>query len=554
MSRSSRKENLFDVLIIGAGFAGIYMLKKCHEMGLRARILEAAPDVGGTWFWNRYPGARCDVESLEYSYSFSDELQREWVWPERYSAQKDIQRYIRHVAEKFSLLDDIRFNTRVVEAHYKEDQRQWHIKCHDGASFIGTFCIMATGCLSSTHMPDIAGIEGFSGSFYHTGKWPESEPDFSGMRVGVIGTGSSAVQLIPIIARQCRHLYVFQRTANFVVPAHNRQLDPDVEAAHKANYPERRRQSRQTPFCIGGHPAPAHYAHEASAEERNLMYEKKWQTGGAISYLYSYKELLVDPEANETAGSFVRQKIRSIVRDPQTAEDLCPNDHYIGTKRLCLGDDYYETYNRDNVTLVNIRTSPIRQVTSNGVVTDDNDYQLDAMILATGFDAMTGSLFAIDIRGRGAAALREKWRYGPLTYLGLMTAGFPNMFFVAGSGSPSVKTNMVCAIEQHVEWISDCIQHMVANRLAEISCSEEAERQWTDHVAEVGNATLYPTAKSWYSGDNIPGKSRVFTPYVGGLDVYRKKCDDVASSGYTGFRFIGSEDRRLREGFFEVSE
>jgi len=528
--------NEVDVVIVGAGFSGVYMLKKALDLGLRAVVLEAAPDVGGTWFWNKYPGARCDVESLEYSYSFSEELQQEWVWTERYASQPEIQRYLRHVVAKFGLAKNIRLQKSVVSAVYDSNKMAWVLSCEDGDTYTGRFCVMGTGCLSKPQAPDIPGINDFRGETYHTGEWPEQMPDFTGKKVGVIGTGSSAVQLIPIAAQVAEHLYVFQRTANFVIPAQNRPLEAEKQREHKLEYEARRASARATPFCIGGHPPPLHVATELLPEELEKTYQKKWETGGAISFLYSFKNLLVDPASNETAGEFVRQKIRSIVKDPVTAEDLCPNDHYIGTKRLCLGNDYYETYNKPNVTLVNIRKDPIQSVGVDSLSTTKKSYPLDVLIFATGFDAMTGTLFAIDIIGKDGLKLREAWRAGPKTYLGLMTASFPNMFFVAGAGSPSVKSNMVCAIEQHVNWISDCIQTMGKHGHKQIECEPSAEEDWTLHVAEVANSTLYPTAKSWYTGENLPGKPRVFSPYVAGLDVYDKICRDVVSKNYMGFK------------------
>lgn len=526
-----------DIVIVGAGFSGIYMLKKSLELGLKAIVLDTATDVGGTWYWNKYPGARCDVESLEYSYSFSEELQQEWVWTERYASQPEIQSYLRYVVDKFSLNNYLRLQTTVKSATYDSQSKKWIIRCENGDSYEAKFCVMGTGCLSKPQLPDIPGVNNFRGEIYHTGAWPAEMPDFSNKKVGIIGTGSSSVQIIPIIAEDCKHLYVFQRTANFVIPALNRPIDPEVQKNHKIDYKKRRIAARNTPFCIGGHPPPLNFATDLSPEDLEKTYESKWQTGGAISFLYSFKNLLVDAVSNETAGEFVRKKIRSIVKDEETAENLCPNDHYIGTKRLCLGNDYYETYNRSNVSLVNIRKNPIEYIGHSSLTTTVESYELDTLIFATGFDAMTGSLFAINIKGKDGIELRESWRDGPKTYLGLMTAHFPNMFFVAGAGSPSVKSNMVCAIEQHVNWIASCIDTMKNRDQKEIECDLNAEAEWTLHVAEVANSTLYPTAKSWYTGENMLGKPRVFSPYIAGLDVYDKICQDVVSNNYKGFKF-----------------
>lgn len=524
-----------DAVVVGAGFAGLYALHRLRGIGLKVRVLEAGKDIGGTWFWNRYPGARCDVESLEYSYSFSEELQQEWQWPDRFAAQPDILRYIHHVAERFDLRRDIVVNAKVISASFDEAADRWTVTTERGVTVSAKYCIMASGNLSLPRVPRFDGLDEFKGRSFHTGLWPDAAVDFSGRRVGVIGTGSSGIQLIPTIAPQAGHLYVFQRTANFSVPAVNRPLTAEVSREHKSRYSQWRQEARRTPFGIAGHAPPEKHAHEDSQEERAKVYERKWGAGGNISFLYAYKSLLVDKEANETACEFVRQKIASIVSDPKVAKLLMPNDHYIGTKRLCLDTGYYETFNRKNVTLVDVRTSPIRKLFAHGLHTTEADYELDDIVFATGFDAMTGALLDIDIRGRNALPLRGKWTNGPTTYLGLMTAGFPNMFIVTGPGSPSVKSNMVSAIEQHVDWISDCIQHLEGSGYSSIEADVENEDRWVAHVNDVANGTLYPLANSWYVGANIPGKPRVFMPYVGGLDRYRDICDSVAAKQYEGF-------------------
>jgi cyclohexanone monooxygenase len=524
-----------DAIVVGAGFAGLYALYKLRMNGLRVQLLEAGKDIGGTWFWNRYPGARCDVESLEYSYSFSEELQQEWNWPERFAAQPDILSYINHVADRLELREFIRTGTRVVSAAFDQATDRWKVTTAAGEVFQGAFCIMATGNLSLPRVPDFPGLENFKGNWYHTGLWPEEGVDFSRRRVGVIGTGSSGIQMIPVIAEQAKHLFVFQRTANFSVPAINRPLTPEVDRRHKGKYRQWRDEAKRTPFGIAGHPPPTRSALEDSPEERERVYKQKWGTGGNISFLYAYNDLLVNNEANETASEFVRNKIRSIVRDPIVAELLLPNDHPIGTKRLCLDNGYFETFNRKNVTLVDVRSDPIVGVTPSGLRTQTREFGLDEIAFATGFDAMTGALLDIGISVKGGLSLAEKWAHGPRTYLGLMTAGIPNLFMITGPGSPSVKTNMVASIEQHVDWIADCLQYLRDKEIRHIEAVESAENSWVAHVNDVADATLYPQANSWYIGANIPGKPRVFMPYVAGLDKYRKICDEVAANDYQGF-------------------
>jgi len=506
-----------DVIVVGAGLGGLYALHRLRKLGLKARAYEAGSGVGGTWFWNRYPGARCDVESLEYSYAFDDNLQQEWHWPERYGTQPEILRYINHVADRFDLRCDVQLNTRVTSAEFDRATSRWTVRTDKDDVVRAPFCIMATGNLSTPRVPDFKGIERFKGKWYHSGLWPHEGVDFTGLRVGVIGTGSSGVQMIPLIAQQAAHLHVFQRTANFSLPARNEPMDPEKERRHKDEYTDRRAAAYETPFGIAGYPAPVKPALEATLQEREAQYEAKWQEGGSISFLYSYTDLLVNKAANDTASEFVRNKIRSIVKDPAVAELLAPKDHPIGTKRLCLDTDYYETYNRENVTLVDVRSAPIEEITERGVKTRDAEYELDAIVFATGFDAMTGALREIDIRVGNGPTLAEKWAGGPLTYLGLMVSGFPNMFVITGPGSPSVKTQMIVAIEQHMNWIAGCLETMRERGMSRIEPSAEAERDWVQHVNEVADSTLYPLANSWYVGANIPGKPRVFMPYVGGV-------------------------------------
>jgi len=552
MSARSSEFHQLDAIVVGAGFAGLYSLHKLRQMGLSVRVLEAGSEIGGTWFWNRYPGARCDVESLEYSYSFSEELQQEWVWPERFAAQPDILRYINHVADRFALRPFIRTDTRVESAVFDKAAGLWTVETARGEVFQAAFCIMATGNLSLPRVPDLPGLETFRGNWYHSGLWPKDGVDFSGRRVGIIGTGSSGIQMIPVIAAQAKHLHVFQRTANFSVPAVNRPLTPEVERRHKERYAYWRDQARQTPFGISGHPPPTKSALDATPEERDRDYETKWATGGNISFLYAYSDLLVNADSNDTASEFVRAKIRSIVRDPKVAELLQPRDHPIGTKRLCLDTSYFETFNRDNVRLVDIKSDPIVAVTPRGLRTKTCEFELDDIAFATGFDAITGALFDIEIRVEGGPRLRDKWVNGPRTYLGLMTAGFPNLFIITGPQSPSVKSNMVSSIEQHVDWIAGCLQHMRDHCITQIAPDEAAENEWVDHVGRVANATLYPRANSWYVGANIPGKPRVFTPYVAGLDKYRQICDGVAANGYRGFTLTKAPaEARLNRSYSE---
>jgi cation diffusion facilitator CzcD-associated flavoprotein CzcO len=523
----------FDAVVVGAGFAGLYMLYRLRELGLSARVFEAGDGVGGTWYWNRYPGARCDVESLDYSYSFSDELQQEWRWTERYAAQPEILQYINHVADRFDLRRDVQLRTRVTAARFDEAAGWWTVETDRGDRVSARFCIMATGCLSAAQVPRFPGLETFRGDRYHTGHWPHEGVDFSGQRVGVIGTGSSAIQSIPIIAEQAAHLFVFQRTPNFSVPAHNAPLDPELERRVKASYAAFRRQARESRIGFVVERSEAS-ALAVTPEERQQEYEKRWRRGG-LGFTATYVDLLTSAEANETAAEFCRAKIRAIVRDPAVAEALVPRDYPVGTKRMCVDTRYYETFNRPNVTLVDIRRTPIEAITAEGLRTREHPYALDSLVFATGFDAMTGALLAIDIRGREGRSLREAWAEGPRTYLGLAIAGFPNLFTITGPGSPSVLSNMIVSIEQHVDWIADCLTYLRTHGCAAIEATPGAQEAWVSHVNEVGHATLYPRAASWYMGANVPGKPRVFMPYIGGVGAYRQTCDGVAARGYEGF-------------------
>jgi len=522
-----------DVVIVGAGFAGLYMLHRLRGMGFATRVYEAGGNVGGTWFWNRYPGARCDVESMEYSYSFSDELQRDWEWTERYASQPEILTYLNHVAERFDLRRSIRFETRVTAAIFDDSADRWIIRTDRGERVSARFCIMATGCLSAAKVPEFKGIETFRGKRYHTGHWPHEGVDFTGQRVAVIGTGSSAIQSIPEIARQAAQLFVFQRTPNFSVPAHNAPLSADVIQDWNANLAGYRHRERTSAFGFMHEPS-TQGALEVSPEERHREYEIRWQRGG-FHLIGAFTDLLINKDANDTAAEFVRAKIRDIVRDPAVAEALLPQSYPIGTKRMCVDSGYYATFNRNNVTLIDLWATPIESITPAGVRTSSGEYALDSIVFATGFDAMTGALSNIEIRGRAGIALKQKWAEGPRTYLGLMIAGFPNLFTITGPGSPSVLSNMVVSIEQHVDWIADCLAYLREHRLAVMEAALDAENAWVAHVNEVGHQTLFPLANSWYMGANIPGKPRVFMPYIGGVGPYRQKCDEIAAGRYEGF-------------------
>jgi len=527
-------ESSHDVVIVGAGFAGLYMLHKLRGLGLSARVYEAGDGVGGTWYWNRYPGARVDIESQEYSYSFSPELEAEWRWTERYSPQPELLKYLNHVADRFDLRRDIQLETRVTAATFDEAQERWTIATDRGETVSARFCVMATGCLSVMKEADLPGIESFAGRTWHTGRWPHEGVDFTGQRVGVIGTGSSAIQSIPLIAAQAEHVYVFQRTPNFSVPAHNAPMSPDVDRAWRENRAEYRQRERVSNVGFLSHDPSEALALEASPQERRRVYEERWARGGFCMGA-AFADVAIDRAANDTAVEFMAEKIASIVKDPKVAEMLTPRTYPFGTKRLCIDTDYYATFNRDNVTLVDVRAAPIEAITATSVRTADAEYAVDALVTAIGFDAMTGALGAIDIRGRGGRPLKNQWADGPRTYLGLMVAGFPNLFMVTGPGSPSVLSNMVVSIEQHVEWIAGCIGWLGERQIGAIEATTEAQDAWVAHVNEVADTTLYPQANSWYLGANVPGKPRVFMPYVGGVGVYRQICETIATQGYEGF-------------------
>ena len=524
-----------DALVIGAGFAGLYQLLCLRDrLGLSVKALEAGSGVGGTWYWNRYPGARCDSESHVYWYTFSPELMREWEWSERYPGQAEILRYLNFVADRFDLKRDIQFNSRVTSAHYDEAANRWHVRTEHGETFVVKFLVTAVGCLSTANVPTIPGLHDFKGEWYHTGQWPHEGVDFTGKRVGMIGTGSTGIQAAPVIAAQARHLTVFQRTANYSVPARNVPLTPEFKQYVKQNAQEIRATTHQT-YNGMGFKVEDRKAVETSPEEREKIYEAAWQRGG-LQFRATFQDMLVSKEANDTAADFIKRKIRSIVKDPKTAAILSDIDHPYAAKRPPIDTDYFETYNRPNVSLVDVKATPIERISEAGICTIEAEYPVDIIVFATGFDAMTGPLLRMDIRGRDGVALKDVWEAGPRNYLGLQVAGFPNLFTITGPGSPSVLCNMPVAIEQHADWITDCIEHMRAKGLERIEARPEAVEKWVAEVNEVANRTLLPMAKhSWYLGANIPGKPRVFMPYAGGMIRYREICQNVAAHDYEGF-------------------
>jgi cyclohexanone monooxygenase len=526
-----------DVVVIGAGLGGLYAHYRLRRLGLTIQGFEAAPEVGGTWFWNRYPGARCDVESLDYCYSFSEALLDEWRWSERFAAQPEILNYVDHVADRFDLRRDIAFDTRVTAARFDEAENLWTVETNRGDKVRCRFLVTAVGSLSLPKAPDFAGLEDFKGRWVQTGAWPRDKVELAGKRVAVIGTGSSGMQSIPLIAQEAAQLTVFQRTPNYSVPAHNGPTFPEHEAKVRADYPEYCRQIRATK---GGQRSPLATglsSLEVTPEERAKKFEAAWAFG-TFSIQGVFKDTSSNLEANEYAAEFVRDKIRQVVKDPALAEKLTPRDYPLGTKRLVLDTDYHATFNRPNVALVDLREEPIERITPDGIRTSRGDYPADLIVFATGFDAVTGPLLALNITGVGGRTLKDGWTDGPATYLGLAIAGFPNLFTVNGPGSPSVLTNMIVSIEHHVDWIADCIGYMREHGLQRIEASPEAQAAWTEEVRKVADMTLYPRANSWYMGANVPGKPRVFLAYVGGLDIYTARCAQVADQGYGGFKFM----------------
>ncbi len=540
---STRPAETYDVVVVGAGFGGMYMLHRLRGLGFSVRVYEQGGGVGGTWYWNRYPGARCDVESMQYSYSFSEELQQEWDWSERYAPQPEILRYANHVADRFKLRSDMEFNMAVKACAFDERANIWSVTLAGGKTVTAKFVVLATGCLSNARKPDIKGLESFKGPVYHTGNWPHDEVDFTGLRVGIIGTGSSGIQSVPVIAGQAGQLTVFQRTPQFSIPARNAPMTAADRKRFRDNYPEIRRFAREESRNGIYTELPDRGALDDGDNERRAKYEARWQYGG-LTFMSVYNNLALDQAANDTAADFVREKIDEIVKDRETAGLLRPANYPIGTKRICIDTDYFDTFNRPNVTLVDIKANPIEEILPNAVRTGGKDHEIDALVLATGFDAMTGSVAKIDITGRGGQTLNRKWAEGPKTYLGLMSAGFPNLFLITGPGSPSVLSNMIVSIEQHVDWIADCVSYMRERGLDSMEAETAAEEKWVAHVNEVAYTTLYPQADSWYMGANIPGKPRIFMPYIGGVGPYRQICNDVAAKGYEGFAVSRAEVER----------
>ena len=538
------KAEKVDVLVVGAGFAGMYILKMLKDAGYNVLVVEEADGVGGTWYWNRYPGARCDVPSLEYSYGFSDELQQEWEWSSKYSTQPEILEYANHVADRFDLKRYIRFGRRVMAATYLEETKSWYVVTSSGNQFESKYCIMATGSISAINKPKFAGLDSFKGDWYLTGRWPHENVDLSGKSVGIVGTGSSGVQTIPMLAQKAKHLTVFQRTANYSIPARNRPLDPEEVKEIKNNYGTVRERQRDTRAgimvrvendfdnYITVNPGMKS-ALEVSEEERTKEYQERWEKG-FHGFLAGYTDIGLNEDANETAAEFVRSKIKETVKDPVTAEILSPKNA-IGCKRLCADTNYFETYNRDNVSLIDLNETPIETLVPEGIKTSDKVFELDVVVFATGFDALTGALTSIDISGRQGRKLADKWSDGPRSFLGLAVEGFPNLFTITGPGSPAVLGNVLMAIEQHVEWVFQCIDDMESSGKTEIEADMVSEDEWMDHVEDLASETLRYSCNSWYVGANVPGKKRVFMPYTGGYDVYRKRCKDIADHGYTGF-------------------
>jgi cyclohexanone monooxygenase len=522
-----------DAVVVGAGFAGLYMVHRLRAQGLSLRAFEAGPDVGGTWFWNRYPGARCDVESLEYAYSFLPELETEWRWSERFATQPEILRYINHVADRLDLRSAFTFETRVTAAQWREELGAWQVTA-GSETLLSRYLIMATGCLSTTTKPAFPGIDEFRGTILHTGEWPEEPPVLEGKRVGVIGTGSSGVQAIPELAKAAGHLTVFQRTPHFCVPARNAPLREDQIARWHADFPELRRRAREETRSGWLPDPPAGSALDASPAQRQAEYDWRWAKGGG-NFLYAYNDIGSNEAANATAADYVRERIRETVKDPATAARLVPQGYPIGAKRICVGTDFYETFNRANVTLADVASDPIVGLTPAGLRTRSREYELDVIVFATGFDAITGAILKVDIVGPGGR-LADAWADGPVNTMGLMVHGFPNLFTITGPGSPSVLSNVICSIEQHVEWISDLLAWMGTRGFSRIEPSAEAQAAWVEHCAEVAGRTLMGRANSWYMGANIPGKPRVFLPYIGGVDAYRRHCNAVAADNYRGFQ------------------
>jgi cation diffusion facilitator CzcD-associated flavoprotein CzcO len=537
MSQSSLSASTtrLDAIVVGAGFGGMYALHRLRSMGLSVRAIEAGDGVGGTWYWNRYPGARCDVLSIDYSYSFDNDIQQAWTWTERFAAQPEILAYANFVADTLQLKRDIRFNTRAKTIVYDDDSHLWAIETEAGEAFEATYCIMATGPLSVPKGLDIPGATRFRGETYLSSRWPEREPELEGKRIGLIGTGSTGIQITPVVAETAGHLFVFQRTPSFSLPMRNHKLDPDYMAQVKAHYPEIRAITRTT-YTGGSRPVTSRPFFAISVEEREGLMEEAWQNG-AFNLLSMFSDTLISQEANDIIADFVRSKIDLVVKDPALAEKLKPRGYPVFSRRPCLDTNYYETFNRDNVTLVDCLEEPIEEITLRGIRTPTREIELDVIIGATGFDALTGALLAIDITGRNGCKLREKWAHGAHNYLGMTMAGFPNFFTIASVNGPSALANFVLLNEQNVDWLCRCIAHMRALGLATVEATPEAEAEWVEHVAHLASRSLIPKANTWYTGTNIPGKPRTFPIYIAGLGRYTELCNDVAKRNYEGLVF-----------------
>jgi cation diffusion facilitator CzcD-associated flavoprotein CzcO len=526
----------FGVIVVGAGFSGVSLLHHLRSQGISVRVLEAGSGVGGTWFWNRYPGARVDVESKSYSFTFSPELDQDWEWTERFPAQPEILSYINHVVDRFDLRDDIQLETRVVAADWDEDAALWRVRTEAGEELTARYCVFATGAISQRKLPDFPGLDSFAGETYLTSEWPEEEVDLSGKRVGVIGTGSTGIQVIYTVAPVVEHLTVFQRTPNFSVPAHNKPLEPGTQDEWKKTYPRFRDEQHASMFGTPDYPGAGERSiHTFTADELDEKLEDVWMRGAPFDLLAEFSDLLVDEEANRRVADFVRGKIRAVVDDPEVAARLSPSDYPLGVRRLCVDTNYYETFNRPNVELVDLREAPIEEIVPAGIRTAAGVHELDAIVFALGFDAITGALLAVDISGRDGVSLQELWADGPKEYLGLAIAGMPNLFTITGPGSPSVISNMTISIEQHVGWIASCIVAMERDEVRTIEPDPAAQEDWWGQVQEIANSTLLPKYDSWWTGANIAGKPRLFTPYLGGLVNYRRIIDEVADDGYRGF-------------------
>jgi len=534
--------NQFDAVVVGAGFSGMYMLHRLKEAGFSTTVIEAADGVGGVWYWNRYPGARCDSLSIYYNYTFSEELYRGWTWTKKYPEQPEILRYLNYVADSLNLRKDIQFETKVVSAHYLEERNIWLIETDKGDRIESKYFITGVGCISASNIPNFKGLESFKGEWYHTAHWPHKKVDYQGKKVGIIGTGSSGIQAIPVIAKEAEHLTVFQRTPQYSIPARNSPLEQDEIQQVKDNFLEIKKSMRESRAG-----SPREYKYEslqhATPEEREIVMEELWGKGGPDLVVASFGNVLMNEVTNDAVASFVRKKIHEMVKDNEIAKKLTPS-YRIGTKRIVIDTDYFETYNRDNVTLVDVKKTPIQEITSNGVKTSEAVHDLDILIFATGFDGMTGPLLKMDIRGKGGVSLREKWDNGAQTrtYLGVSNAGFPNFFMITGPESPSVLGNVPVAIEQHVEWVADCIEYLRKHGIETIEAGVKAEEEWSKHCSEMAEKTLYMNSESWYNGANIEGKAKRFPIYVGGYGHYRKICDEIASQNYEGFTLTSTSN------------